>query len=769
MSLLKTTLKVESASIFPTAVNYTAIANNQVTGDSNFGKLSLSHGTTLDIAVNDLSGKGKYLYVSSPSSNPENAGIEIVGEAGDVIITVFPGESGFAPISTNQGNLQARTTWGPAELDYFIGNRGDAAGQSAIIFSYDSSTTWKYFIMDSASCVPTEEYDTGFLINEWTMNLEYFVQNKGYIIRFGNIEVGYNLFYFVDAKGRLIEQFNTNNVTHSTYTFSGKGFGIKYTDGLYLRWKHFDGDAIYNHEFYNATSISPEFTYDDSAANGTFALYVFERDGIVGQETHYLIKGDRKTLLADTNYDDTLIIYDVYLYDYTNFCFVTEFDDDSGLYLSFSIFDLSGSLLKKITLDVADSITDFEYQFYGSTGLQVVLLNNDDTTKDYILFNYNQKTGRMIGEDKTWVHPRGVNYPNFTISGNTYSLISKREYNRDSVVVAFHKTIDTNFDWLTGTEVTFLDLHYIIDDGNLRTHTVTTNSTLFVALNSVNPTNTDAQLLWSEDSTSGALNSLVLTKTGEPTSFQVIANLINVYSNDSHQWFPAGDYRVLFYTGDNDGDGPAYSTVSVIKGAAILDTVTVNDDNQNFTIWERNSILWSPLNTSYYFNVKTNKWVNLTKEYGVYTPNWGVSTTGLSSGFMLLVSIDNPLSIQARILSGGTISNEVQIAPSVYTESFDWSISEKNFIFGYADPTKNSNWQYDVYDLNLKKLYSFDSGLPIVNISNTVNNRSFFLLRNSAADTYKCFMLSNLLNHKTITIGENDPNIVINDYDWWND
>ena len=77
---------------------------------------------------------------------------------------------------------------------------------------------------------------------------------------------------------------------------------------------------------------------------------------------------------------------------------IFEYDDNNSVYRSFGVYDLSGNLLKKITLEVSDNINSRNYTFYGSTGFQAVLYNEGDGTVDYIMFNYNQKTGKMIAE-----------------------------------------------------------------------------------------------------------------------------------------------------------------------------------------------------------------------------------------------------------------------------------------------------------------------------------------------------------------------------------
>jgi hypothetical protein len=777
MSTFKSSIKIESTSIFPTPINYTASATNTVSGDSNFGKLNLVHNTITPISISELSGKGLYLYVSSPTTNPASAGIEILGSNDAVIATVFPGESGFIPVPVEQGKLRARTTWGNATLDYFIAARGNTAGQSAVIYDYDSAESganWKYFLLDVASCTPTAEVDTGFPIADWQFYTESIVQDKGYIFRFYNIADGYNIYYFVGPDGKNVDTFNGDGAVFSVYNCNRFNYMIKYSDGDYTRIKTFDGERSYDHSFYNASDVILDSDWEDCASNGTIPIMVQGENGIVGQETIYFLNGSRKTKVVDYNADATLSYYTSYVSVFNNFAVLAKYDYDNDLYMAFEIYDLSGSLLKKLTLSPSDNITDWDYSFCGSDSFQAILYNNIDTNVDYIMFNYNQKTGKMIGDDKSWRHARGINYQTFNLYADNYDINDRSDYNKNAAAVAFYSLVGTDTDRLASDEVTYLDIHYIIDDGDLRKYTVTEDNSLYVNLRSgvdprgSKPSNNGIQFLTSADEFAGPLLSLSLTKTAAPTTFTAIADLVNVYSGEGFDFFVTGDYQILGYW------GATYTKYSVLGPVGIYDTLTINEDFQDNISTNKNSIFYRYYGDelNYYFNAATKKWTSLATFYSdTYRLNFGTLRNGVEPGVIAILKPEfyAPLNtIKARVLNNGVITNEIDITPENYS-AWEVEVTDTHFIFVYNDPTNYSYWQINTYDLQLNKLYSINTESNGEGYSSWRAGKRALLqfAKPGAVDDF--YLLSGLINYKPVTYSIYSPNIAFNDAEWYND
>ena len=64
MSILKTTVKVESTTLFPTPVNYTSINNNDVEGDSSFGTIHADADSVAELNTAGLGAHGAFVYLN---------------------------------------------------------------------------------------------------------------------------------------------------------------------------------------------------------------------------------------------------------------------------------------------------------------------------------------------------------------------------------------------------------------------------------------------------------------------------------------------------------------------------------------------------------------------------------------------------------------------------------------------------------------------------------------------------------------------------------
>lgn len=122
MGTLKTTLKVESADLFPTPVSFTTVNNNAIgVSLSSFNNITIANGAGLTLASIPVA--GAFLYVAAPSTNTD--GVTIAENGGSaIVITVQPGDVGFIPVGSGSGfDLIGDTVSGTQVLNYYIGTR----------------------------------------------------------------------------------------------------------------------------------------------------------------------------------------------------------------------------------------------------------------------------------------------------------------------------------------------------------------------------------------------------------------------------------------------------------------------------------------------------------------------------------------------------------------------------------------------------------------------------------------------------------------------
>lgn len=133
MGTLKTTLKIESTTLFPTPVNFTVINNNTVEGSfSGFNSVIVnsSTGTQMNLGVIDGASGYAYLYArNSGSTGIINLYTEDPSSPGATAYfsKLYPQDIAFLPYSSEDNsvrNLYADCTGSStAALEYFIGER----------------------------------------------------------------------------------------------------------------------------------------------------------------------------------------------------------------------------------------------------------------------------------------------------------------------------------------------------------------------------------------------------------------------------------------------------------------------------------------------------------------------------------------------------------------------------------------------------------------------------------------------------------------------
>jgi hypothetical protein len=776
MSILKTTLKVESTTLFPTPTAFTNVNNNAEIADSNFGKIAVNHLTPSYLVTGDLGAKGTFLYVKASSTNGPELAVNIYGEDSETpLITVFTGDTGFIPVTATQGKLYAKTTYGNANLEYFVGSRGENLGQFTLVYHLENTPgdTWKYFVIDANSGVPSKLYDTGFAKADYTMNnYNTGVQNGGIVFRLTATGPFDDELFLTDKTGApllghgLTVDYDTRN------QLEGKGVIWRYETLTGWRVSYYNGNEVYHHDFIGATAISLEDNWDSCSANGTIAVYIETHNGIIGQDAIYLIKDDQKSLITDIN-NSTDIYADASTYTFANYFAVTLFDDNLGYYTGIKIFDASGSLLKSVVLP-ADTYTNFNYDFYGTGHWQARLYSSSDTAVDYLMFNYNQSTGTLIGEDLDWTHVKGTDYPSVNVTYNNYSVTDTSNSKDESIALAFYLEDAFNGDLITPYNVDYLDIHYVIGNSttaNKRVFHNTPGTDCWVNLD-LSTNDTSIQMLSAgADDAAGPLNVVNFTTSGS-TTFALVTDLTTYTPGDSWSFYSTGDYRLFEYS-IVATDKTIYK---VLSNTAVLTTLTIDnayEDNYSTylnSIFIRTTGLVGP-EKCWYFNTATKAFVQLPKLYTSTGTANITATNGLEDGYMVLISPstardDNKWG--ARMLVNGIISNEIILVDEsvVNIDLTDWYHTPQGFWFLYTDVDNSSKWVVKGWDRSLTKTYDILTDCQDSYWNSTYHNINMIAFRpTSMSNEYNIFNFGSVINYKQYT-GSYAPNYVINDWNY---
>ena len=737
MSIFKTTLNVESTDQ-STPIKLTASYNNNLLDNVVMGKVTINTNLT-EIPLSGDNSRGSFLYIKSSEKNPKQNIIGIVTGGG--VITLSPGEFAAVPLYSFVGegqqgptpfgnNLAAFTTNGTAELEYFTGSRGEDVGENVLVRFQDTvSGTWKFFTLDVNTAIPGQgpamfmsdgTVDTQISYNDYPNSIiQSIVNRKGYIIRFYDGD-GNNKFVFINSRGAIIDTENINQ-SFSSYHGEGRANLITWYDGDDGHVIYFDGDNYWTHDFINIDSIYVEDNWDACTADGTFPVYIEGYDGDSDIEAQFLIKGGDKTLIKTTNAGSDYIYSNSYAYAYGNFIAVeTIWDDDNNQreLNTFEIFSTDGTLLKTVDFDAMPFDTR-DYYFYGSGKMQFVY--EDDDSGDYIFLNYNQLTGKLIGEDLTWTS----DYSNYEVVCDNYYTGWGMDYKPESVAIIkyFNDGINNNY-FLNQDTDGDLEVTYIINnDLEQRNYIVPNTEDLYYASNAYNnnnyATDKDFVLLSGDNRTSGPLVATRFTSGAEPTRFNLINDLsaYNVFDSEELgigayvECF--GDYRALWVRTNTGNTNREW----IVYDSKVLDKVSIYwDDNGHDVAFNTLIAIDYDVNKEWYFNTSTKKWTLLPTFTDGYRFNGGVEGDQypVGTGKILFVrgqytpTLDT---INGRMITRGVAGNEKELLKIENIYSSNLEMGAETIVLSYQE-TSNSNWKVRVFDLNLNFLYEVDTEKP---------------------------------------------------------
>ena len=721
MSIFKTTLSVESTDQ-STPIKFTTSYNNDLLDNIVISKVSVNSNPT-EIPLGGGRSRGSFLYVKSTATNPKQNIIGIVTGGG--VITLSPGEFAAVPLYTyneNEGpfgsnSIGAFTTNGTAELEYFTGSRGEDVGENVIVRFKDSGTTWKYFTLDANTAIPGQGpniFMNGSIVDTTINTTTYpyseitsIVNRKGYIIRFYD-NADNNKFAFINSRGSIIDTENINQAFNS-WNGDGRANLITWYDGADGHAIYFNGDNFYQHDFIDISAIYVENNWDACAADGTFPVYIEGYNGTVN-EAQFLIKGANKTLIKNTNPSTNFT--NSYVYSHGNFIAVETLTEGSTYdeIETLEIFNTDGTLLRTVDFNNIE-MTQRDYYFYGSGKMQVVYTNN--SSGDFIFLNYNQLTGKLIGEDLTWTS----NHNAYEVVSDNYYTGYGRDYKPESVAIILHGDYDFNNTRLLDMDTDGdLEVTYIINnDLEQRNYIVPNSEDTFYASNDWNTkiyaTDKDFILLSGDNDTTGPLVATRFTSGAEPTRFNLI-NDLSTYVTTNYNSECFGDYRALWLATNTI----ITNNEIIVYDSKVLDKILISDNDDWSSEFNTLIAIDYTADKEWYFNTSTKKWTLLP----TFTDgnNWNGGSEGdqypVGSGKILFIrdqftsTLDT---LYGRMITRGSAANEKELLKLGNINTWSLEMSTETVVLAYKE-TSNSNYKVRVFDLNLSFLYEIDTEKP---------------------------------------------------------
>lgn len=811
MGTLKTTINLTSTDILPFSINQNIITNSSV---GNFVETGIKNIKTFteefffsgdgNLTYNNCGPHGAYVMINNPSTNVETVKVyglqqiseemeEGTQEGIESFATLKPGDSILVNISPQQSGVFLATTFGSANIEYLIADRGGDFGESAIFIDGNGST-YKYVVLDAQvgevlpAGYPTPYWsgkDLGIPTSAYTQNATRIVNNRGYVYRFqNNLDSTDHIWAFINSKG----EFTLVNHIGDYYYFDLDDFGYSmYFDDYAgtVTLHYFDGFNVYTHTI-KGTSPNYPYDWDATSSDGSFIFQVNDYLDNSGDVATLLINKDKLHVLQVLNNGDPIYTLDNSVYFYGSFVFITLYNDDTNIYTKFQIWNTNGTLLHSI--DVTDyEFNDIDYVFYGNNKLQIVF---SDANYDYII-NYNGITNKLIGFNKKTnllniLHSNTGDYgyrrifayskyPTNSIRPWYYSWNSG-VFDAESVAILYSDYLDNNSSYHVNTELNYCDIVYMLEgQSSYTTYKFANDETKYIRIPNVygeyriTPSSNLIAFTYGEtDYTSGALNVLTITSAGVSET-TLVSNLAAV-ENQTYDIVvkPIGEYILYgFYTSADT------TTFVMVKNSTTTDSLTTLGDARNNFYYRVNSFLvYGDTETKlWYFNTINNKFTEISggfSDYGDIYYNNSTTTNGLNDGNMLLVpSTLNTTAPTMRILKKGVLSSAVTLTRT--DGSWNLRLGSDAVFFYYQDMDDMYKYKVNVYDLNLTLVRTVSLLTTGISGFQVTGKRAYW--KTFDADQLG---INNLYAYYLISLDgvaywaiPNDVNYTFNDKYWW--
>ena len=783
MSTIKSTLNLQTGTLFPQSFHFSKTMSTTITENEGFGRLNLTGGNPQSLSNLVIGPKGGYLYAQALPTNPANVGIKIYSvNDNSNFATLMPGELAIIPLSAAVGGLYAQaTTEDNASIDFFVGNKGGEWGDSVLFNYVDNNLQNNQLLFFDSEYGEYKTIDTGLDKNQYNFNGWNFVQNSGYSLRYYN---GSYTFVFITKDGRMLDKIEISG-SYNWEEVNGKGVLISnQTNSSTYDFIYFDGVKTYTHTIQNINGFVYEDNWDWTAIDGSVVISTSNTDNT---NSLYVINGENITNIYTYNNSDNLNV-NAYVYEFANIIYLSIYDNNVDYYRGFNIYNTGGVLLHEVAFP-ENTINNIDYYYYGAGYLQLVTQGNNNT---YYLYNYNQTTNKLLGKDNDLTVDGNV-YNAYTVyaqskwSNNIYGFDPRNNYNQDGVYISFNNANYNSNQFLTLSSISSYKGMWIC--GNMTTFREVNPSVNGVFNPSpwnddtIRPTSTGVFLAWNANGDASTLLQLVYlpaSDNGYPTSSYLTDSFGNNISTNYNDWYfrPFGLYQLTAMYDMNQGN-TIYKAANGLTG--ILDTLTVS--GSSYDIYNKFNTFYlnnSYTQKNYYFNIVNNKFVEIPVFHTDVLQNWEAAfRTGITEDRLILVKYLNNGTDglnRVAVLSNGRISDEFTMPTPGGDNDYGFNFGYENFYYFYTND--NNDYVVNMYDLlgNLVTTVTV-ARTTYQNVWNSISNydgnqavrgkRASYIFSDNSNDYNFVMMTPNGAIEKVLTNISN-LNVIVNDYVYWN-
>ena len=830
MSKIKSTIKLESTSMFPT-VNLSKVNTNMIEGGSttwSTAKIGNELFLTPPLTTTKFTAKGATIHAQSPSSNTRAISLYTTKELdnwfsnlmqngptaiptiptpfailkpGDTIFTQLPAES-LGVIALIEGAVDNFFGYGPtifdvtatesATLNYFIGDRGGEIGKSALIltnYSNGEYSSYQYQIMDVETGKLSERIELNTPDADWYQDTIIPVQNKGYVIQFNSSsDYNYKKVFFVNTRGEL--QNETIDDVDTNYRFlEGRGIAYNWVGGSSTIFRIFNGETVTQYTI-PSTSWNYNSYWDESTENAAISLAVYNWEGNSGlTKTIILSKGEYYVTHTDDNGSSNELI-DIYTQSFGDTFLQVVYNYSGAKADRFEIWNSKGTLLK--TVDVSSFNVNIDSVYAYGTGRWVIITRATASGGDnnWKFFAYDPFKNKVHGEDGSWVsnystHPNLIVYSDnkrlyYGLGTNTDN--EHTNYDHESIAIATYSTNDFDSSKFLNQRSYYLKVSTLFPNAvQPYNYDLANNSSNFywrategIGDSGIYPNDKSIRIHTGVSRSAGSLIANTIQPGGVAVRSVTIANLDLIQSNANTNFNNNNDGIVYnpfgeygFYAYYNPSSNRTSFKVLSASGL-VVDTLNVIGDHTYIGFWRAR---YGVLLIRTWEGTLRNWYFNQTTKKFVEIPEFYSSRSYPYMTYEKNVN-DGQMILYAavgdyvRVLTKSSLSPKIEVPTDIDYFNLNFEIGE-TYIFAYLkDANRDDYVTLLVYNFKGELVNRIETQYDYEDEYNVVGDRFLLYLYSDTTSAPDAWVLATPTSVEYLYI-DSDQWRSINDIYWW--
>ena len=602
-----------------------------------------------------------------------------------------------------------------------LANKVTKSGSVLVTYVVDGLSNFQYFIMDVATGKATDSVDSGVdasLYNpEHDTTAQWFtsVDNKGYIARYIDNSTGtLNVFQFILNDCSILDSFtlNTDLIGGLNYSYNQSAYWVLIPDirngtTYGVTFKIFDGVRVGSHylPYQNSSDWGIE---TGSTATGHSVFYINDQDN---NYYYYLMSPvDSKLIYVRPATDNFTASFYINLFG--NAVYAVTRNQDTGNYSKIEIHNTKTGKSSTVELSRTD-LNDTIVTSYGTGKIQFLFFNAQDYSVPWTIYHHNSITDALVYH----VEERGDYSFAEPIAQDYYfgASLPTRPESLMNVFLSGSFDGDINQPGSSG----YCKVTYMLDeDTQYYTYTIIEGGVTGTNLNFnyAYPTPNSFKIL--ANLQDGNISLLAFTKGGKINTRVVSA----VGSLLDYPTVPIGDFTLVLNI--QAYVEPIIQAMSA--DGSILDSFSAILDAYTDLVISNNTVLIrnSTLNSYWYFNTKTNKFIQSSGDYYdfVLGSNDHPKDDMLFSNILML---DRP-NFKAKILSPGKYTGPISLTRSTQYP-YAWRISMGTTFLCYAYRNDSGKYVINIYNLQGNLVKTYQTQVDYLAKSIFFDDRCYFL------------------------------------------